>query len=60
MNSIVDGDDSERRCEQTHVASHNKFMDTIDKIDDEKLVGTKIRDREGIFDAIKVFLGKGY
>lgn len=36
------------------------FMDTIDKIEDEKLVGTKIRDREGIFDAIKVFLGKGY
>ncbi|MCA9930179.1 MAG: DUF444 family protein [Anaerolineales bacterium] len=36
------------------------FMDTIDKIEDGKLIGTKIRDREGIFDAIKAFLGKGY
>ncbi len=35
------------------------FMDTIDQIEDEKLVGTKINDRDEIFDAIKTFLGKG-
>ena len=36
------------------------FMETIDSIEDEKLIGTKINDREGIFEAIKTFLGKGY
>ncbi|MCP4361486.1 MAG: DUF444 family protein [Chloroflexi bacterium] len=35
------------------------FMETINKIEDEKLIGSKINDREGIFEAIKVFLGKG-
>ena len=35
------------------------FMDTINEIEDEKLIGTKISDRDGIFDAIKTFLGKG-
>jgi uncharacterized sporulation protein YeaH/YhbH (DUF444 family) len=35
------------------------FMETVDMIEDEKLIGTKINDREGIFDAIKSFLGKG-
>lgn len=36
------------------------FMDTIHSIEDEKLIGAKIRDRDGILDAIKTFLGKGY
>lgn len=36
------------------------FMETINAIDDEKLVGTKIDDRDAILDAIKIFLGKGY
>jgi uncharacterized sporulation protein YeaH/YhbH (DUF444 family) len=35
------------------------FMETINKIEDEKLIGTKINDRDGIFEAIKMFLGKG-
>lgn len=36
------------------------FMETINQIEDEKLVGVKIPDRDGILDAIKSFLGKGY
>jgi uncharacterized sporulation protein YeaH/YhbH (DUF444 family) len=35
------------------------FMATITTIEDEKLVSTKIKDREDIFAAIKTFLGKG-
>ncbi|HEX6383048.1 MAG TPA: DUF444 family protein [Anaerolineae bacterium] len=35
------------------------FMDTIHEIEDEKLIGTKISDRDGVFDAIRTFLGKG-
>ena len=35
------------------------FMETIKSIEDEKLVGVKINNREAIFDAIKEFLGKG-
>jgi hypothetical protein len=35
------------------------FMETIAQIEDEKLVGVKISDRDAIFDAIKEFLGKG-
>ncbi len=39
---------------------HGKmFMDTIEKIEDEKLVSTKIDDKEAILPAIKTFLGKG-
>lgn len=36
------------------------FMDTIDRIEDEKIIGVKIDDRDKILDAIKAFLGKGY
>lgn len=35
------------------------FIDTLSDIEDEKLVATKISDQEGIFNAIKTFLGKG-
>jgi hypothetical protein len=35
------------------------FMATITTIEDEKLVSTKIKDRDDIFAAIKTFLGKG-
>jgi hypothetical protein len=34
-------------------------MKTIEEIEDEKLVSTKISDRDEIFAAIKAFLGKG-
>jgi sporulation protein YhbH len=35
------------------------FMATITTIEDERLVSTKIKDRDDIFAAIKTFLGKG-
>lgn len=35
------------------------FIETLAKIEDEKLVSTKIRDRDAIYEAIKAFLGKG-
>lgn len=37
-----------------------QFFDTLDEIDDEKLVKSKIDDKEAIYAAIKAFLGKGY
>ena len=35
------------------------FMETLDTIDNEKLVASKIRGRDAIYSAIKAFLGKG-
>lgn len=35
------------------------FIDTLADIGDEKLIATKINDQEGIYSAIKTFLGKG-
>jgi hypothetical protein len=35
------------------------FMQTIDEIEDEKLVSAEIKDHEDILGAIKSFLGKG-
>ena len=35
------------------------FIDSIDDIEDEKLVSTKIDNRQAILPAIKTFLGKG-
>ena len=37
-----------------------QFIDTLGEIDDEKLVKSKIDDKEAIYTAIKAFLGKGY
>src|SRR5690606_18856572 len=36
------------------------FMETVNKIEDEKMVAAKINENEDIYDAIKSFLGKGY
>jgi uncharacterized protein len=35
------------------------FIDTLARLDDEKLVTTQIRDQDAIYGAIKTFLGKG-
>jgi hypothetical protein len=35
-------------------------METVNKIEDEKMVAAKINENEDIYDAIKSFLGKGY
>jgi hypothetical protein len=37
-----------------------QFIDTLSKVEDEKLVSSKIDGKNDIYDAIKAFLGKGY
>ncbi len=36
------------------------FMETVKKIEDERVVAAKINESDDIYDAIKAFLGKGY
>jgi uncharacterized sporulation protein YeaH/YhbH (DUF444 family) len=44
---------------QVQSGSGHQFIDTLDEVDDEKLVSAKIDDDDDIYAAIKTFLGKG-
>jgi hypothetical protein len=45
---------------QVQGAYGKQFLETLDEIEDEKMVSAKIDSNEHIFAAIKTFLGKGY